>query len=291
MRIANVDGRLTLLSNAGGIDVEKASNGRFEADPQRVYDRWDEFVRWAATARELPVEPYDAELLEAPAPAPRQVFAIGLNYSDHAAEAGFAVPDSDPPVFTKFPACITGPYGDIALPPGGNTDWEVELVAVIGRRAQRVDRADAWSHVAGLAVGQDLSERTLQMSGPSPQFSLAKSFPRFGPVGPWLVTVDEFDDPDDLAIGATLNGETVQNGRTSQLIFDISAIIEKLSAVVPLLPGDVIFTGTPAGVGMGRSPQRWLAPGDKLVSFIEGIGELRHRFVSPERTYARRHVG
>jgi 2-keto-4-pentenoate hydratase/2-oxohepta-3-ene-1,7-dioic acid hydratase in catechol pathway len=279
MRIANLAGRLTLLSARGGIDVEKASNGRFAADPQRVYDRWDEFVDWAASAHELPAEPYDAEQLGSPAPVPSQVFAIGLNYSDHAAEAGFAIPDNDPPVFTKFPACITGPYGEITLPADGNTDWEVELVAVIGRRAERVSRIDGWSHVAGLAVGQDLSERRSQMAGPSPQFSLAKSFPRFGPIGPWLVSVDEFADPDDLAISATINGETVQDGRTSQLIFDIPSIIEKLSAVVPLLPGDVIFTGTPAGVGMGRQPQRWLVPGDELVSSIEGIGELRHRFV------------
>ena len=280
MRIANLDGRLTLVTPAGGIDVTRASSGQFDPDPQAVYERWDEFIQWAASAREQPAELYDPELLESPAPAPRQVFAIGLNYSDHAAEAGFAVPETDPPVFTKFPTCITGPYGDITLPPGGNTDWEVELVAVIGRRAERVDRVDAWSHVAGLTVGQDLSERKSQMAGPSPQFSLAKSFPRFGPIGPWLVTVDEFDDPDNLAIGATLNGETVQEGRTNKLIFDIPSIIEKLSAVVPLLPGDIILTGTPAGVGMGRSPQRWLTPGDELVSFIEGIGELRHRFVS-----------
>jgi 2-keto-4-pentenoate hydratase/2-oxohepta-3-ene-1,7-dioic acid hydratase in catechol pathway len=280
MRIANLGGRLVLLRSGAAVDVEQASKGRFVADPQAVYDRWEEFVDWAATAPEGPAAAVDEDLLGSPSPRPGQVFAIGLNYSDHAAEAGFEVPEADPPVFTKFPSCVTGPRGDIRLPPGGNTDWEVELVVIIGRAAFEVGRENAWSCVAGLSVGQDLSERLSQMAGPSPQFSLAKSFPRFGPVGPWLVTPDEVDDPDNLAIGASINGETVQSGRTNQLIFDIPTIIEKLSAVVTLSPGDLIFTGTPAGVGMGRTPPRWLAEGDELVSFVEGIGELQHRFVS-----------
>lgn len=280
MRIANLEGRLTLLVPQGGIDVEEVSDGRFDADPQSVYGRWDEFVDWAARAPTRSAQSIDPNLLGSPAPRPSQVFAIGLNYSEHASEAGFEVPVADPPVFTKFPASITGPRGDIRLPPGGNTDWEVELVVVIGRPAFEVAQQKAWSYVAGLAVGQDISERRSQMAGPVPQFSLAKSFPRFGPVGPWLVTPDEVDDPDNLAIGASINGETVQSARTDQLIFDVSTIIEKLSAVVPLSSGDVIFTGTPAGVGMGRTPPRWLVDGDVLVSFVEGIGELRHRFVN-----------
>jgi len=282
MRIANVDGRLVLLDGDRGLDVAKTSNGRFEADPQAIYERWDEFLRWAATQADVHSEPLDPDLLGSPAPRPRQVFAINLNYSEHAAEAGFATPDSVPPVFTKFPTCITGPFGDVVLPRDGHTDWEVELVAVIGRRAERVAAPDAWSHVAGLAVGQDLSERVSQMAGPAPQFSMAKSFPRFGPVGPWLVTPDEFDDPDDLALRCAINGEVVQEGRTSKLLFGVAAIVENLSAVVPLLPGDVTFTGTPPGVGMGRVPPRWLAPGDELVSSVDGIGALRHRFVAEE---------
>jgi 2-keto-4-pentenoate hydratase/2-oxohepta-3-ene-1,7-dioic acid hydratase in catechol pathway len=185
-------------------------------------------------------------------------------------------------VFTKFPTCITGPFGDVVLPRGGHTDWEVELVVVIGRRAERVVAAEAWSYVAGLAVGQDLSERVSQLAGPAPQFSLAKSYPRFGPIGPWLVTPDEFDDPDDLVLRCSINGRAVQDGRTSELLFGVPAIIEHLSAVLPLLPGDAVFTGTPPGVGMGRVPPRWLAPGDELVSSVEGIGELRHRFLAQE---------
>jgi 2-keto-4-pentenoate hydratase/2-oxohepta-3-ene-1,7-dioic acid hydratase in catechol pathway len=218
--------------------------------------------------------------LGSPAPAPRQLFAIGLNYDEHAVESGYRTPDTEPPVFTKFSTCITGPYGDVELPPGGNTDWEVELVAVIGRPARNVDAADAWSYVAGLSVGQDISERVLQMAAPAPQFSLAKSFPNFGPIGPCLVTVDEFERPDDLELGCTINGETMQKARTSEMIFSVPQLIARLSAVLPLLPGDVIFTGTPAGVGLGREPQRWLAPGDELASYVAGIGQMRQTFVA-----------
>jgi 2,4-didehydro-3-deoxy-L-rhamnonate hydrolase len=134
--------------------------------------------------------------------------------------------------------------------------------------------------VAGLTVGQDLSERITQTSGPSPQFSLGKSLPGFGPTGPWLVTPDEFDNPDDLELGCTIDGEQMQKGRTRDLVFSVPALISRLSHKLPLLPGDLLFTGTPAGVGLGRTPPRYLAPGEELVSYVRGIGELRQRFVA-----------
>jgi 2-keto-4-pentenoate hydratase/2-oxohepta-3-ene-1,7-dioic acid hydratase in catechol pathway len=278
VRIANLRDRLVLVRQGRAIDVERASGGRFAADPQAVYARWAEFRQWADGA-ELPEgEAFEAAELGSPAPAPRQVLAAGLNYRDHAAESGFEAPDGLPPVFTKFVTSISGPVTEVALPPGGHTDWEVELVAVIGAEAYRVPRESAWDHVAGLAVGQDISERISQLAGPAPQFSLGKSYPGFTPIGPWLVTPDEFADPDDLELRCAINGEEVQKGRTRDLIHSVPALLAGLSAVLPLLPGDVVFTGTPAGVGLGRDPQRWLAPGDELVSAIEGIGELRQRF-------------
>lgn len=279
MRVANLTGRLTLIRDNAAIDVEKASNGTFGADPQQVYEQWDAFCAWASTADLPEGNPFDPGDLGSPAPAPRQVLAIGLNYREHAAESGYAVPEGEPPVFTKFPSCITGPHGEIELPANGNTDWEVELVVVIGRRAHRVRLEDAMSYVAGYAVGQDISERKLQMAATPPQFSLGKSLPRFGPIGPWLVTLDEFEDPHDLELGCSIDGEPVQHGRTRDLVFSVPDLVSRLSQSLPLLPGDVIFTGTPSGVGLGRSPQRFLAPGEELVSHIEGIGELRHRFV------------
>ncbi|MEU9025269.1 fumarylacetoacetate hydrolase family protein [Actinomadura sp. NPDC048394] len=279
MRIGNLGGRLVIVRDGRAVDVEQASGGRFGADPQAVYADWEGFRDWAVSAAlpdGVPVEPSE---LGAPVPAPRQVFAIGLNYREHAAESGFDVPEGLPPVFTKFVTSITGPVTEVTLPPGGHTDWEVELVAVIGRHSRDVAEADAWDHVAGLMTGQDVSERVTQLAGPAPQFSLGKSFPGFAPTGPWVVTPDEFDDPDDLELTSAINGEEVQKGRTSELIFSVPLLVARLSAVLPLLPGDLVFTGTPAGVGLGRDPQRWLAPGDELVSHIEGIGELRQRFV------------
>ncbi len=285
MRIATINQRLSLIADGGAIDVQAASGGRFDADPAAVYPRWQEFCDWAAsalgggTALTAPV-PFALASFGSPSPAPRQVYGVGLNYGAHVAESGFAKPVAAPPVFTKFASCITGPHGDIMLPPGGHTDWEVELVVIIGRTAAKVTANTAWSYVAGLSVGQDVSERILQMATTPPQFSLGKSYPGFGPVGPWLVTPDEFSNPDDLELGCAVNGVEMQKARTRDLIFTVSDLIEQLSAVTPLLPGDLIFTGTPSGVGLGRTPPRWLAPGDVLTSYIEGIGEMRHTFVA-----------
>jgi 2,4-didehydro-3-deoxy-L-rhamnonate hydrolase len=284
MRLVNVRGRLGLAHGDAALDVASASEGRFGPDPQEIYDRWDEFVAWAsalAAAGQGTVEPapFSPADLGPPVPAPRQVFAIGLNYQEHAAESGIAVPTGIPPVFTKFRSAITGPDGDIALP-DGTVDWEVELVVVIGRRAERVPPERAWDHVAGVTVGQDLSERQRQFEGPVPQFSLGKSFPGFAPIGPAVVTVDELADPDDLALGCVLDGERVQQARTSELLVPVPALVARLSSVIPLLPGDLIFTGTPPGVGMARRPPRFLAPGDTLVSYVEGVGEMRHRFIA-----------
>jgi 2-keto-4-pentenoate hydratase/2-oxohepta-3-ene-1,7-dioic acid hydratase in catechol pathway len=281
MRIANLSGRLVLVVDGRAVDVERASEGRFGPSPQAIYDRWAEFRSWVAQAHGLPEgSDFDAADLGAPAPAPRQLLAAGLNYHDHAAESGLAVPEGLPPIFTKFATSITGPLTTVRLPPGGHTDWEIELVAVIGNRAYQVPETDAWDHVAGLTAGQDLSERISQLAGPAPQFSLGKSLPGFTPMGPCLVSPDEFANPDDIGLRATINGEQVQKARTSELIFPLPMLISRLSARLPLLPGDVIFTGTPAGTGLGRDPHRWLADGDELVSTIDGIGELRQRFAA-----------
>ncbi|HZR48603.1 MAG TPA: fumarylacetoacetate hydrolase family protein [Streptosporangiaceae bacterium] len=280
MRIANLSGRLVMISGGHAVDVERASGGLFGSSPQAIYDRWAEFRAWAAEATLPDGAAFDVTDLGAPAPQPRQLLAVGLNYRDHVAESGFTVPDGLPPIFTKFASSITGPVTSVRLPAGGHTDWEIELVAVIGARARNVAESAAWDQVAGLTVGQDLSERISQLAGPAPQFSLGKSLPGFTPMGPWLVTPDEFINPNDLGLLATINGEQVQKARTSDLIFSVPALVSRLSERLALLPGDVIFTGTPAGVGLGREPQRWLAEGDVLVSTIEGIGELRQRFTA-----------
>lgn len=283
MRIANVAGRATIIrpghgSELLGLDVEKASDGRFPADPQAIFESWDELREWAVANADRADTPVSAADLGAPTPMPRQVFAIGLNYAEHINESKMGRPPA-PAVFTKFPTSITGPSTPVRLP-SPNVDWEVEMVVAIGRRAYEVAESAAWDHVAGLAVGQDLSERVVQLIGPVPQFSLGKSYPGFAPVGPYLVTPDEVPDRDDLELGCRVGDEVLQLGRTRDLIFDVSELIAKLSAVCPLLPGDIIFTGTPSGVGNARNPKRFLEPGQVLVSHIEGIGELRNEMVA-----------
>jgi 2-keto-4-pentenoate hydratase/2-oxohepta-3-ene-1,7-dioic acid hydratase in catechol pathway len=285
MRIANLHGRLVLIAeDRKAVDIADASGGRFSPDPQAVYPRCAEFREWATTTSLRAGQTFDVADLGSPAPAPRQLFAIGLNYHTHAAESGFAPPPS-PSVFTKFDSSIAGPCGEVELP-DGDIDWEVELVAVIGRRAYQVEEGHAWTYVAGLTAGQDISDRRLQMVGAVPQFSLAKSYPGFTPMGPALVTIDEFDNPDDLELYCEIDGEQVQKARTSELIFSIPTLIARLSAVLPLEPGDVIFTGTPAGVGAGRTPKRFIRPGEVLTSHIEGIGDLRQTFIRSQHNPA-----
>lgn len=272
MKIANVNGRAALVFGEEIADLATVSDGRFGPDPMPLWAEWDEFVAFASGVVTT-TGPLDHAALANPVPRPRQVFAIGLNYASHAAETGREVP-TVPPTFTKYPASLAGPYDDIRLP-GNRVDWEVELVAVIGRDADRVSEADGWSHVAGLTVGQDISDRYLQQAAGA-QFSLGKSHRGFGPMGPWVVTLDELDDPDDLALTCILDGEVVQDGRSSDLVFSVPRLVAELSAVVPLLAGDVIFTGTPAGVGVARDPQRFLQAGQVLESRIEGIGTIRN---------------
>lgn len=285
MRLANLDGRAVLLTDdTSGLDVHAASGGRFGPELPAIYDCWPQFAAWAGDWQPRgDTVTVDRSALGSPSPAPRQIVAIGLNYADHAKESGFGAPEGLPPVFTKFPSSLSGPDVEVTLPGGGYTDWEVELVAVIGTQASRVDEESAWGHVAGLSVGQDLSERLSQLAGPAPQFSLGKSFARFAPVGPWLVTPDTVPDRDDLRLGCRVGDEVVQDGRTSQLIYSVPQLVSRLSRTITLFPGDIIFTGTPAGVGMGRSPQRFLQPGETLTSWVEGIGEIQQTFVA-ERT-------
>jgi 2-keto-4-pentenoate hydratase/2-oxohepta-3-ene-1,7-dioic acid hydratase in catechol pathway len=280
MRLANIDGRLTTFLDGTALDVERASTGTFGPDPQAVFDRWDELVAWGIAVGASGGGDFDPAKLDAPVPRPRQVFAIGLNYRAHAAEGAFSAPE-EPTVFPKWPACIVGQRHDVVIPVD-TTDYEVELVAVIARPTWKVAAASAWSHVAGFTIGQDLSDRTLQRKGPAPQWGLAKSYAGFGPTGPWLVTLDELDDPADLAISDRLGDTTLQDARTSSMIFDVPFVIEYISNILPMYPGDLIFTGTPAGVGYTRDPPIFLKPGDELVSEIEGIGRLVTRCVAPD---------
>lgn len=283
MRLANLSGRLVADTGNGFADVERASDGLFPSSVQAIYNDWQAFCEWAEGAT-LEGEPQlDPAALGPPVPQPRQVFAVALNYPEHAAEANFVAPDT-PLIFTKYPTCLAGARADVALPTP-MVDWEVELVAVIGKAGAHIAADDAWSHVAGVTVGQDLSARDVQRRGPAPQFSLGKSFPGFGPLGPWVVTTDEFG-PRDVQLECLLNGESVQSETSAAMIFSVPDLVAYISAITPLLPGDLLFTGTPSGVGARRDPPRFLRAGDELVSRIEGVGEIFQTFHDNEKGQA-----
>ena len=201
-------------------------------------------------------------------------YAIGLNYAQHAAEAGME-PPKEPILFNKSASCLAGPNDALTLPKGSEkSDWEVELGVVIGKRAQNVSVEEALSYVAGYCVINDVSERAYQIERGG-QWTKGKSAPGFGPVGPYLVTADEVPDPQALGLRLSLNGEMVQNNFTSDMIFSVAEIIAHMSEFMALVPGDVIATGTPEGVGMGMKPQRFLRVGDVMELEIDGLGSQR----------------
>ncbi|ETX30761.1 fumarylacetoacetate hydrolase family protein [Roseivivax isoporae] len=206
-------------------------------------------------------------------------YCIGLNYARHAAETGSKTP-SEPILFSKAASALSGPYDPVVLPRGSQKgDWEVELGVVIGRETLYVSEAEALDCVAGYCVVNDVSEREFQIERKG-QWIKGKSAPTFGPVGPWLVTADEVPDPQALTLSLTLNGETAQASSTSDMIFGVAEIVSYMSRFMKLVPGDIIATGTPEGVGMGMTPQRFLQPGDVMELTVEGLGTQRQEVVA-----------
>lgn len=209
----------------------------------------------------------------------RNFVAIGLNFADHAAETGAAIP-AEPILFNKAPSCIVGPNDTVILPKGSaKTDWEVELAVVIGARASYVHANEALRYVAGVCICNDLSEREFQMERGG-TWTKGKGCPTFGPLGPWLVTLDEIPDLKNLRMSLDLNGQRMQTGSTATMIFDVAQIVAYVSHFMMLEPGDVITTGTPPGVGLGMKPPRYLRSDDEMVLRIDGLGEQRQRVVA-----------
>jgi 2-keto-4-pentenoate hydratase/2-oxohepta-3-ene-1,7-dioic acid hydratase in catechol pathway len=216
--------------------------------------------------------------LHAPLANPPRLFAIGLNYREHAIESKMAFPEF-PVVFFKLQTAIVGQGDAIVLPKNSTEpDYEAEMAFVIGKGGFRIPAASWREHVYGYTIINDVSARDIQRS--TSQWSMAKSFPTFCPMGPAIVTADEIADPHQLSIGLSIDGETLQNSTTSELIFKIPELIEYLSSIAPLLPGDMVSTGTPSGVGMGRTPKRWLKPGETVTVRVEGLGSLTNPVVA-----------
>ncbi|MDG2306965.1 MAG: fumarylacetoacetate hydrolase family protein [Candidatus Binatia bacterium] len=271
--LVNAGGRAGLRLDDRIVDVANASDGRFSTDPMEILGRWSEFRSWAAgLTADAPSEPVDEAKLGPPVTTPQKIFGVGLNYTDHAEEAGLDLP-KEPLIFTKFPNCLVGPRADVVFT-SNRVDYEVELVVVIGSGGRNIDEGSALDHVAGYCVGQDISDRRMQFAGKPPQFSMGKSVDTFGPIGPGIVSLDELADPNDLAISCDVSGERLQDARTNLMVFSVPELIAFLSKYCTLVPGDLIFTGTPAGVGSVRDPRRYLAAGDTITSTIEGLGTI-----------------
>src|SRR5277367_2282986 len=218
--------------------------------------------------------PLDTVKLLAPLPDPPRIFCVGLNYRDHAVESKMEIPKV-PTVFMKLASALIGPGAAIELPSiSSQPDYEAEFACAVGKGGSRIARDDWQEYVFGYTILNDVSARDVQLA--TSQWTLGKNFPTFAPLGPWIVSKDEVPDPHQLDISLSINGETLQSSNTRELIFKVPRLISYISTMMPLVPGDIISTGTPAGVGMGRTPQRWLRPGDDVVVKISGIGSLRN---------------
>ncbi|WP_116997139.1 fumarylacetoacetate hydrolase family protein [Desertimonas flava] len=273
-RLGNVDGRAVLVEGDGVFDLERASGGRLGPEAVAALAATDALHEVAGGLDPATADHRLADVvLGPPVPTPRSVLGIGVNYRDHAAETGHALPPA-PLVFAKVASCLAGPTDDIVLA-SATTDYEAELVLVIGAEARDVPSASAWDVVAGVMVGQDVSDRELQNAGQRPQFTLGKSHDTYGPTGPFVVSTDLLPDRDALAIRCEVNGEVRQNDTTANLIFDVPALVAYLSSQLTLRPGDLVFTGTPSGVGLPTG--NFLRPGDIVHTVIDGVGELVNR--------------
>lgn len=286
MRFAQINGRGTIIvADSNGtdhvLDIERTSDGRFSSDPA-VYVHLDNHAALAelagsVTVAELPV--LDMATLGAPVPRPPKGLGVGLNYRSHAQESGRELP-TEPHFFGKTNNCVAGPWDDVIAPAGRDEiDYEAEVVIAFGRTCKNATLENAWDHIAGVMAGQDISDRGEQFRPPIKQFTIAKSYDTFGPTGPWLVTPDELPDRDALDLTGVVSGEVMQQANTSDLIFSIPALVVWLSRFMTWGPGDLVWTGTPGGVGEARTPQRFLRDGDVVETIVSGVGTIRNRVV------------
>ncbi|MFD5160185.1 fumarylacetoacetate hydrolase family protein [Streptomyces hawaiiensis] len=275
MKLANLAGRPVVVRDDRALDIADASKGAIEPRLEVLCDLslQDELHTLAERAAEADWREFDPRELGRVA-KPYKAIGVALNYRAHAEESNLPVPD-EPSVFAKFASSVVGPYDAIVVEPQyDKVDYEAELVVVMGRTGKNISQADAWSYVAGVTAGQDISDRKEQWRKPINQFTLPKSYDTFSPIGPYLVTLDEFEDPDDIEVAGWVDDLEVQRGRTSDLIFSVPELISWLSKRVTFEPGDLIFTGTPAGCGVRRTPRLYLTEGKVLRTEVTGVGTM-----------------
>ena len=275
-KLANIKGRAALLNEESFYDLEDISNGNLSHDTTNALFHLEELSELNNKLNDLEATGKISEAeFDAPVSFPKNCYAVGLNYRNHAEEANMTIPEV-PMVFTKHTSCLVGSTADVEMR-SNYVDYEAELVVVIGLSGKDISKDNAWNHVAGLCVGQDISDRPAQFASTPPMFNLGKSFDTFGPIGPALVSPDLLPNKESLVIECKVNDEIRQNDNTDDLIFDVPAIISYLSEIVTLNTGDVIFTGTPGGVGVTQG--KFLKDGDTITTSIEGLGTLTNKCV------------
>jgi len=275
-KLANIKGRAALLNEESFYDLEEISNGNLSHDSTKALFHLEELGELSKNLNDLEATGNISEAeFDAPVSFPKNCYAVGLNYRNHAEEVNMTIPEV-PMIFTKHTSCLVGASADVEMR-SNYVDYEAELVVVIGLSGKDISKDNAWNHVAGLCIGQDISDRPAQFASTPPMFNLGKSFDTFGPMGPALVSPDSLPNKENLVIECKVNDEIRQNDNTDDLIFDVPTIISYLSEIVTLNTGDVIFTGTPGGVGVTQG--KFLKDGDIITTSIEGLGTLTNKCV------------
>ena len=275
-KLANVNGKSSLISGESYYDINTISQGKISSDPSKVLDSLNDLHELSSK-----IDNFEAtglvenSLLAAPITNSRNCFAVGLNYKAHAEESGMEIPPF-PMVFTKHTSCIVGPFNEIQMR-SDIVDYEAELVVVIGKEGKNISKENAWDHIAGLTVGQDISDRAVQFHSTPPQFNLGKSFDTFGPIGPFLVSPDLVANKNAVHLECYINDELRQESSTDDLIFTVPDIISYISEFLTLNTGDLIFTGTPSGVGATQG--KLLKHGDIVTTSIKEIGTIKNKCV------------
>lgn len=281
MKFANVSGRATLVVDGRAVDIERATDGRLGSDPMVYCDlaNHEELAELAASVDPGDWPEVDPSTLGAPVPRPPKGFGVALNYRSHAIESNKDIP-TEPHLFGKTENCVCGPYDEIVVPAGRDQiDYEAEMVIVFGRTCKSATEEDAWSYIAGVTAGQDISDRGEQFRPPVKQFTIAKTYDTFGPIGPFLVTSDDVPNRDGLRLQGRVDGEVVQDSNTDDLIFPVPALVAWLSRFITFRPGDLLWTGTPGGCGEARTPPLFLRDGMVVETEVEGVGTMRNPVV------------
>jgi 2-keto-4-pentenoate hydratase/2-oxohepta-3-ene-1,7-dioic acid hydratase in catechol pathway len=275
-KLANIDGKSSLIDGDHYYDINTISQGKITSDPSKILNSLNELHELSSKLVDLePTGLIENSLLGAPVTNSRNCFAVGLNYRAHAEESSMEIPPF-PMVFTKHTSCIVGPFDNIEMK-SDIVDYEAELVLVIGKEGKNISKDSAWDHVAGLTVGQDISDRAVQFHATPPQFNLGKSFDTFGPIGPYLVSPDLIANKDNVHLECYINDELRQESRTDDLIFTVPDIISYISEFLTLNTGDLIFTGTPSGVGATQG--KLLKDGDVITTTIKEIGTIKNKCI------------